>query len=140
VPSTYLRDTQQQWRDAEYIATVPAFLTVGSANDVVPLRNLFGSQARMPSNHFRVSGTGNRSRYINAEFDALLTRYYSAVPTRERTQVLGEIIRHMSDQLPLIGLYYNPRPGAVANRVLNVSDEWPAPYITWNAYEWDVRN
>ena len=121
VGSSYLRLTQQQFGDQQYAGTFPAFMVLGGPNDVLALRNLYSTQARMPSNNFRVTGSGNRSRYVNSEFDALLTTYFATVPVPERTQALGEIIRHMSDQLTTVGIYYNPRPGAVANRVLNVS-------------------
>jgi peptide/nickel transport system substrate-binding protein len=137
---SYLRITQQQFQDQQYAGTFPAFMVLGGPNDVAALRNLYGSQARLPSNNFRVSGSGNRSRYVNPEFDALLATYFATVPVPERTQALGEIIRHMSDQLTMVGIYYNPRPGAVGNRVLNTSQEWVAQYITWNAHEWDARN
>ena len=46
----------------------------------------------------------------------------------------------MADQVTLVGLYYLPTPGAISDRVLNVSREWPGPFITWNAHEWDVRS
>jgi ABC-type transport system substrate-binding protein len=115
-------------------------MVLGGPNDVAALRNLHSSQARLPSNNFRVAGSGNRSRYVNPEFDALLTTYFATVPEPARIQALGDIIRHMSDQLTTVGIYYNPRPGAVANRLLNVSQEWVAQYITWNAHEWDVRD
>jgi hypothetical protein len=57
-----------------------------------------------------------------------------------RIQVLGDIVRHMSDQLTIVGIYYNPRPSPIANRIQGVSEQWPVPYITWNAHEWDARS
>jgi peptide/nickel transport system substrate-binding protein len=137
---SYVRITPQGFQDQQYAGAFPGFTVVGGPNDVAALRNLHSSQARLPSNNFRVAGSGNRSRYVNPEFDALLTTYFASVPVPERLQALGEIVRHMSDQVTVVGIYYNPRPGAVANRVLNVSQEWVAQYIAWNAHEWDVRN
>jgi len=64
---------------------------------------------------------------------------YRTVPRSERTEVLGQIVRHMSDQLTVVGLYYNAVPGAISSRLLNVGTRWPGPSITWNAHEWDVR-
>jgi hypothetical protein len=77
---------------------------------------------------------------MNPEFDALQEAYFRTVPLSERTQVLGEIIRHHADVVAPLGLYYNPRPGGAAHRVTNVGDEWPAVYMVWNAHEWDVRS
>ena len=64
--------------------------------------------------------------------------YFRTVPLPERTQVLGEIIRHQAEAVAPLGLYYNPRPGGAAHRMTNVGDEWPAVYMVWNAHEWDV--
>ena len=44
----------------------------------------------------------------------------------------------MPNQVTLVGLFYNAIPGAIADRMLNVSSEWPLTSITWNAHEWDV--
>ena len=76
---------------------------------------------------------------MNPEFDALLEAYWKTVPVPERIQTLGQILRHMADQVTPFGLYYNPRAGAISDRVLNVGREWPLVHITWNAHEWDVR-
>ena len=45
-----------------------------------------------------------------------------------------------AEQITVVGLYYNPIPGAISDRVWNVSRDWPSQYITWNAHEWDVRS
>ncbi len=58
---------------------------------------------------------------MNSEFDALIEPYFSTVPMAPRLTVLGHIIDQMADQVTAIGLYYNASPGAVSNRVTNVS-------------------
>jgi hypothetical protein len=60
-------------------------------------------------------------------------------PTAERMHVLGEILSHIAERLTFLGLYYVPLPGASANRLLNVSSDWPTQFINWNAHEWEVR-
>src|SRR5438309_1990026 len=35
-------------------------------------------------------------------------------------QVLGEVLNHIANQVTTIGLYYNPVPYAIANRLTNV--------------------
>ena len=75
---------------------------------------------------------------MSAEFDAYLETYFKTVPVPERIQTLGQIIRHIADQVTLIGLYYNPQPGAISDRVVSVTREWPGIVITWNVHEWDV--
>jgi peptide/nickel transport system substrate-binding protein len=138
--STY-RPSPSEASDPVYLGTFPAFLVITATNNVNGLRGLHSSQTRLPSNNFRgEAGGGNRSRYMNPEFDALIERYFKTVPVPERIQTLGQIVHHIADQVTFIGLHYNPIPGAVSNRLVNVSSDWPNPFITWNAYEWDVRS
>jgi peptide/nickel transport system substrate-binding protein len=140
IAATPLRGTSAQARDPEFFSAYPGFLLIGSSNDVGGLRFLRSSQAPLASNNFRVAGSPNRSRYMNAEFDALLDTYARTVPVPERIQAMGQVINHIADQVTLIGLYYNILAGAAAGRVANVSGDWPSYFITWNAHEWDVRN
>ena len=126
----------QRTRDIRYLATYPTFELAGVPN-IVSRLTLHEARPALPENNFI---GGYHTRYRNAELDGLVERYYMTIPRSERMQVLGQIVRHMSDQLTTVGIYYNPRPGAVANRLLNVSQEWVAQYITWNAHEWDVRD
>jgi peptide/nickel transport system substrate-binding protein len=140
VDATSVRLSPQQFQDVPYVATFPAFTVFGGPSDADPLRSYHSSQSRLPGNNFRVPSPGNRSRYMNPEFDALLETYLKTVPLPERTRALGQVIHHMADQVTVIGLYYRSDPGAMSNRMLNVSREWPVAYITWNAHEWDVRS
>jgi peptide/nickel transport system substrate-binding protein len=140
VDATMVRLAPQQLQDQQYLATFPAFYVSGGANDLGALGYLHSSGARLPSNNFRVQGGGNWSRYMNPEFDARLDRYFRTVPVPERIQALGEVIHQIADQVTLVGLYYNPVAGAASDRLLNVSSDWPGLFITWNAFEWDVRS
>jgi peptide/nickel transport system substrate-binding protein len=140
VDATTLRPSAAQFADQQWVSTLPAYSTFGGVNDVASLRFMHSSQVRLPSNNFRVPGAGNRYRYMNPEFDALQETFFRTVPLSERIQVLGEIIRHHAEVVAPLGLYYNPRPGGAAHRVMNVGDEWPAVYMVWNAHEWDVRS
>ena len=131
--------TPQQFQDAQYAATFPAFHVFRGLIDVNAFRFMHGSQTRLPSNNFRISGPGNRARYMSPEFDALIDTYFQTVPVPQRIQAIGRIIDHMADQMTVLGLYYLPEPGAFSERMLNVSKEWPASHIVWNSHEWDVR-
>jgi len=132
--------TTQQMEDPENLATFPAFLVSMGRNDVAGLPFLHSSATRLPSNKFRVPGGGNTSRYMNAQLDTLLGTYFETLAIPERTQVLGKIINQVADEVTIAGLFYNPAPGAFSNRMVNVSQVWPGPLITWNAYEWDITS
>jgi peptide/nickel transport system substrate-binding protein len=129
----------QRQLDKEYISTYPGFHVNQRANDVGGLATLHSSNAALPENNW----TGEFNvRYINPEFDSLINRFYGTIPQDERTQVLGQIIYHVSDQLNLMGLYYGTRPVMIGNRLLNVAAT-KAPFNdrqSWNAQDWDVAS
>lgn len=135
---TLMVPTQRQ-RESEYRATFPSFeLLNGPPSDVPGLAGLHSSKARVPENAFAGS---NYSRYVNPEFDSLIDRYFVTIPTEERVRVLGQIIRHISEHLVSMGLFYNDRPIVVGNRV----ERMAAPVDrgatqSWNAQEWAVRS
>jgi len=47
---------------------------------------------------------------VNAELDGLVEAYFRTIPVPERISVLGRIIRHVAEQLPVMGLYYSGQP------------------------------
>jgi peptide/nickel transport system substrate-binding protein len=110
---------QQRLREQDWIAQFPGFLMYRNPNDLAGLGGLYGSRASLAENNFRV--TGNNSRYMNPEFDALLDRYFSTVPLPARIQALGAVIKHISEQLNVMGLFYDQQPTMIASRVLNVT-------------------
>lgn len=74
------------------------------------------------------------------ELDALIDRYFVTVRAADRTQVLGDILHHMSDRLNVMGLVHTSIGDGVANRLLNVSiQRASSATITWNAHQWAVR-
>ncbi len=127
----------QRQRDREYRANYPAFDMLKNPNDIRGLQRLHSAEARLPETGYVGSNYG---RYMVPEFDALLDRYYVTIPKRERIQTLGDVIHHISDQLNVMGLFYDTEPLMVGNRLLNVAVNRVARSSQmWNAYEWDVR-
>jgi hypothetical protein len=78
-------------------------------------------------------------RYRSSELDALIDRFFVTVPRQERTQVLGQIVHHMTDQAIPVGLFYNVAPVMIGNRLQNVTAGGPSSGPAWNANEWDIR-
>jgi len=122
---------RQRANDREYRVTRPAFEVVSQGTTPSDLENIH--TRTVPSAETRWVGA-NRGRYSNAEFDALVDRFFVTVPRGERMGVLAQIIRHMTDQLVVMGLYFTPNATGVSNRLRNVPTSNP-----WNAHEWDVR-
>jgi peptide/nickel transport system substrate-binding protein len=120
----------QRQAELEYMVTFPGFLLLRGPRTVTGFQNQHGSRAALPEKNF--NGI-NRSRYMNAEFDALQDRYFTTIPFPERMQVLAQILHHESDQLPTMRLFTDPEPTPVSNRLKNVP-----PASPWNAHEWEV--
>lgn len=128
---------QQRLSDVEYVATFPGWWVTQRPNQLLRLSDLHSSQAPLPSNGF----TGaNISRYMNPEFDALIDRYFATIPRPERTQIVGQIINHMTDQALIMGLFYTIEPILVNNRVSGVMARHSRSTHAWNAHEWDVKS
>jgi peptide/nickel transport system substrate-binding protein len=128
----------QRSTDLEYRANYPAVELLRQPSDVRGIVRLHGSEARTAEKGY--TGTNN-ARYVNPEFDALLDRYLTTIPQRERIQVIGQVIHHISDQLPAMGIFYDGQPILAASRIMNVGPG-PGEFTTaaWNAHEWDVRS
>ena len=126
--------------DLEYRATFPSFELVRNPNDLRGIRSLNSSNTALPENQYRV--TGNRSRYQSAELDQLVDRYLGTIPMTERLQLLGQIVRHISENLPIMGIIYNSSPTLISNRLVNVTSGGGgggSANQTWNAHLWDVK-
>lgn len=95
-------------------------------------------QSPLPENGYR--GT-NRGRYRNPELDSLLDKYVVTIPRPERTQILGQIVHHMTDRLVHMGIFYVVEAALISNRLKNVgSTKVEATLQTWNAHEWELSS
>jgi peptide/nickel transport system substrate-binding protein len=127
----------QRQQDKEYLSTFPAFHVNNRMNDLPGLATLHSSNGATRENNW----TGEFNvRYVNAEFDSLITRFYSTIQPDERMQILGQIIYHISDQVNILGLYYSTQPVVIGRRLANVGPNQAAlnGRQSWNAHEWDV--
>lgn len=126
---------RQLARDREYQATFPSFFIRRHNNNLTRLSEFHSSQLPGPENSFR---GGNIPRYSDPEFDALIDRFVVTIPMQERNQLAGQIIRHLSDQLVLMGLFYNAETTMISNRLLNVVGRTQVTEV-WSCHLWDVK-
>lgn len=68
------------------------------------------------------------------EVALLRDRFLVTIPRTERMEVLRQMIRHVSDQLPIMGMAYVVEGWLFTNRLQNLS----APVNTRNAHEWEL--
>jgi len=129
----------QRMQDREYRATWPAFEMLAGSNAVAlrDVQRFHSSFTPLPENRFLV--TGNNSRYRNPELDAAVERYVTTISRRERTQALADIVRHQTEHLPSMGLFYDAEATVVTNRLENVTGRGPTSTQAWNAAEWVVK-
>jgi peptide/nickel transport system substrate-binding protein len=128
----------QRRTDRAYRATRPGFEVLRTPDGPKGLRRAHSSETPLPENNFTKSG--NNARYMNPEFDALLDRYFATIPIPERTQVLGQIVNHSTDQVSVMGLFYGAEPTLISNRLLNAGPRGAQDTTNaWNAHEWDLK-
>ena len=128
---------QQRAQDRAYRATFPAFLLWRQPNDPFSISRHHSSQAPLPENNF--VGTNN-ARYMNAEWDALIDRYLTTIPKAERNRVLAQAIHHLTDQLNIMGLFYDTEPTLIWNRLQGAAgSSTQGSSMAWNVEQWELQ-
>jgi ABC-type transport system substrate-binding protein len=115
----------------EYRATMPGFDMKTQPADDGFLSRVYSNKTPLPENNF----VGNNySRYVNAEWDAIIDRYFATIPRRQRTAVVAEAVRHQTENLNLMGLFWDGSVTLISNRLANVAGS----SATWNANLWNL--
>jgi hypothetical protein len=70
--------------------------------------------------------------------DALVDAYLTTIPLGPRFQALAGIVRHQTEHLTLLPLYYDVTTTMVSSRIQNVSTRGRGFTEAWNAEAWDV--
>jgi len=102
-------------------------------NEAYMLNRQHSSAIPLPETRF--VGT-NYARYANPEFDALIDRFLSAIPHTERIAALRGIMRHISEELNLMGVFYDLDFVCVSNRLQNITAQETR---FWNIQDWDFN-
>jgi ABC-type transport system substrate-binding protein len=123
---------RQQADDLEYRATYPGMELVRQPLDHEGSRSIHSRNTPLPENSFRV--TGNRARYQSAELDGLIDKYFTTIPLTQRRETMGQIVKHISENLPFLMQLYTSSVRLVNKRVVNVKADGP-----WNSHEWDIK-
>ncbi len=123
--------------DREYRATFPAFDTSRGNNSVSTLKTFLSSEARLPEN--RHSGQ-NYPNYQSAELDGLINRFLVTIPMAERMEAGRQVVRHLSEQVVVMPVFFDVVGTMTGNRMVNVPlTRGQDQTTTWNAHEWDIR-
>jgi peptide/nickel transport system substrate-binding protein len=125
----------QRVADREYRHTRPGFEILGFGLDPESFANFHSKQTPLPETGFLGQ---NRTRYQNAEYDALVDSYFVTIPRLARLDVLRRIVQHFGEQLILLPLAYTTNHVAIGSRLRNVTSRGPNRTEGWNAEQWDL--
>jgi peptide/nickel transport system substrate-binding protein len=122
--------------DFEYRFNFPAFdlrrqpLTFDQLYD-----KFHSSQFTTAANNWR---GGNYGHYANAELDRLVEQHDVTIPQVPRWELFKGIVRHVTDQVVIIGLFYDVEVTATTSRLKNVRIRSAGFGETLNVHEWDI--
>lgn len=122
--------------DQRYRATFPGLIVNGGPADSSGFEDFHSGQARVPESNYTGS---NRARYSNPEMDSLVERYQTTIAFDARMEVARQITRHVTENLPVVPLFFDSYPSAAAGRLVNVGPSANSGESTWNAHQWDVQ-
>jgi peptide/nickel transport system substrate-binding protein len=122
--------------DREENANFPGFRVSRQPNAIAEMTRYLISQAPVAENRF----TGqNFARYMNQEYNDLIERYFLTIPKAERMELLRRIVRHQSESLHQMGLFYNVQSVAISKRAQGVTNSGVSGFNqAWNAHLWSV--
>lgn len=123
--------------DDEYRNTFPGFDIRRNPHRPDTLKSYFHSgNAPFPERNYRGSAY---IRYVNPEFDALIDLHDRTVPLAERRETLGKLVNFITDQVLVIGLFYDVEVTVMTNRLINIHTRGDQMGEAWNPHEWDVK-
>jgi peptide/nickel transport system substrate-binding protein len=126
-----------QNRDQPFRASFPAFNVRSHPTGLRYIREFFHSaEARTPENSYLGS---NGSRYRHPEMDALVDSYFATIPEAARTDYARRAVRHATEQVVTMGLFYGRLPTMVSHRLLHVGPGGERAEQTWDITLWDLR-
>jgi peptide/nickel transport system substrate-binding protein len=123
----------QRIRDREYMATFPGFRLMRQPNKASQVSRMHSSVTPIPESRFVGS---NYARYVNAELDAAIDRFLTTVPKQERILTLRQIMRHISENLNLMGMFYDADFTFIGNRLEGVGARETS---AWDIHKWAVK-
>lgn len=127
----------QRARDLEYRATFRSFaLQSGQGYGPDGVRALLSTDARVPERNYV---GGNYVRYMNPEIDVLIGQYFTTIPFTDRMQVLSQMVRHTTENLIWMPLYWRVIPTFIGHQLVDVPAVSDVGAQHWNAHLWDLK-
>lgn len=108
--------------------------TAGPSDDWLPNYTAI----KIPGAETRWSGN-NRGGWANPDYDRLADAFATSLDREERSGIAVEMLRFLSEQLPIIPLYYNLDVAAHVAALHAPRLVAPNGSIGWNMHEWELR-
>jgi peptide/nickel transport system substrate-binding protein len=99
-------------------------------------RNLTTDRTPTPENRWQ---GGNYIGWSNPEFDRLATAYGVTLAPPERAQVLGQMAKLYSEELPAVSLFFRTQPWVHPATLRGPKLVPPEGNVAWNIYEWELQ-
>jgi peptide/nickel transport system substrate-binding protein len=125
-----------QSQDRQARASFPGLFTYSTPLGEKTLAAQTSTLTPRPEN--RWSGF-NRGAWSNPEFDRVAERFNTALDEPQRVQLIAQMIRIYSAELPAIPLYFNPIPVAHSSALTGPQNVAPEADIAWNVYQWEIH-
>ena len=124
-----------QATDGQYVATFPSFSTAntGTSGDT-PLVKLWTGRAPSPENRWTGSALGGWS---NPEYDRLYDAYSTTLNRADRNNVVLQMMKLVSDELPVLPLYYIFQVEARLSSLTGPGSAGTSG--SWNIHEWELK-
>lgn len=124
-------------RDNETRATFPGLTQIGiGSSDEGQMGNFIAAEIGTAANRWRGS---NRGGYVNPEVDRLYDLWNVTLDRAERDRTYVEIVRVLSDQLPILSLYPNLGVRSHVAGLQGPEIGIPRTPPHWNVHEWVWR-
>jgi peptide/nickel transport system substrate-binding protein len=123
----------QRQQDAEYRATYPGFQLLRGTAGTSGMAAVLSSKSGLPENNFRASG--NYSRLMDPNYDALYDRYTMTIPLDERKQVVEQAMRFFAEEQIKMGVFYDVAVTMISSRLTNVLPK----RVAWASHTWELR-
>ena len=120
----------------ELAATFRSLWATSGGGGETYLNVLFSAVIPGPDNGWRGS---NRSGWANPEYDRLVNTFNNSLVRTEREQAIVQAAKLVTEQLPVLPLFFNPAPWAWPASLQGMRINSPNTEPTWNVHEWELR-
>ena len=123
--------------DRQFRSTFPALLGRGTElEELTNLGKLQAAQASGPANRW---AGNNRGSWISPQFDESFDIVNSSLDRDARSRAAVAAMKLVSDELPIIMMYYNNVVQAHVAALRGPDTYAPGAVRTWNIHEWELR-